>query len=261
MPCGILVPPLGCAISSCETANTSVKYNSIKQMNKLQPTTTVALAAALLFAGAAGVQAAGHVYDIPAVTSGTWNDKGVHQSGTGYQIGYNAKSPNEQAAYIEFNLTPAKGKTVTAAGTLVIGSTDYDIEAYWPNPDNNLDGNTHTQFKVGTRPQGSPTLSEILTGNNNISVYNDGPQGNSDLGYGWTPNGLHPGYVFDAFHYESTGQVGPALQNAVNAGGDYILWYVDRFDLLQDGDPCPVNYIWGSTSYTSAILLEITTSN
>jgi hypothetical protein len=70
-------------------------------------------------------------------------------------------------------------------------------------------------------------------------------------------DGFHFGATFDTFHYESTGQVGPYLQNAVNAGGNYIIWGNDDYDSGNTGE----NYIWGSTSYNTNIVLTIETSN
>jgi hypothetical protein len=221
-----------------------------------------ALLAATLCGGAVSVQAAGHTYNIAAITSGNWNDKGVRGSTTDgtptdYQIGFSTELPNEQCAYFEFDLDPAKGKTVTAAGVLIPGSNDYNITSYWANPDN---GNpSHTQFKVGVSPQGSDTLSQVLTGNNSTTIYLDGggdANRNADLGYEWVGNGLHKGEVFDCFHYTPS-----RFQNEVNSGGDWIMWSSDRYDFMQNGQLGPENYIWGSTSYNTGIILEITTSN
>jgi hypothetical protein len=231
-------------------------------MNTIQKLTGLS---ALFCLAAAGAHAAGHSYSLPCVASGNWNSANVRTANS-YLIGFNAQHPDESGAYFEFNLTPAQGKTITAATCLIIGSSDYDITCYWPNPDNQY-APDHTQFKVGICPQnagGHPfTVAQITTGNNIANLYHytcDANQ-NADLGYTWTPNGLHPGQLFDCFHYESTGQVGPALQNAVNAGGDYVLFACDRYDLLENGQECTVNYIWGSTSFTTANVLNLTTSN
>jgi hypothetical protein len=226
--------------------------------------------AVLLCLGATDVRAQ-HTYNLTAITCGNWNSAGIHDPTTLYQIGYSYTRPNEQIAYFEFDLTPAMGKTITSASIIIPGSTDYSINSYWANPDNN-DGpggsNTnHIQFKVGIRPMcstGYPeTLSTILTGNNNKSLYTnvDDANRNADLGYRWVPEGFHFGDAFDAFHYESTGQTGPYLQNAVNAGGVYILWAADVVDTTQAGPVAPENYLWGSTSYNTGIILTINTSN
>jgi hypothetical protein len=215
-----------------------------------------ALLAASLCVGAAGVHAG--TYHLTAITSGNWNSAGTRGATTLYQIGYNAKLPNKQTAFFEFNLTPVKGKTVTDATTLIPGSTDYDIEDYWPTPTAN-NTTDHFQFKVGIAPQGSDTLSQILTGNNSTTIYLDGGGDagrNQDLGYGWVMDGLHAGFQFDTFHYNTA-----RLQTEVNAGGDWVFWGCDRFDNAQNGGNAPVNYIWGSTSYNTGIILTITTSN
>jgi hypothetical protein len=218
---------------------------------------------ALLCFGAANGRAQGHTYNLTAITCGNWNSAGIHDPTTLYEIGYSFTRLQNQISYFEFNLTPLMGKTVTNAYTLIPGSTDYSISDYWSVPtENNL--NDHDQFKVGMRPMcstGDPeTLNEILTGNNNSSLYvniNDSNR-NPDLGYGWVMDGFHFGKQFDTYHYESTGQVGPYIQNAVNAGGDYIIWANDDFD---SGNTTGENYIWGSTSYNTDIVLTIVTTN
>jgi hypothetical protein len=238
---------------------------------KTTPQLLAGMAAVLLCMATTHVRAAGHTYNLTAITCGNWNSAGIHDPTTLYEIGYSYTRPSEQIAYFEFDLTPAMGKTVTSASILIPGSTDYSINSYWANPDNN-DGpggsNTiHIQFKVGVRPMSSTgypeTLSAILTGNNNKGLFvnvNDSNR-NPDLGYRWVPEGFHFGDSFDAFHYESVGQIGPYLQNAVNAGGDYILWAGDDVDSTQAGTAAPENYIWGSTSYNTGIVLTINTSN
>src|ERR1035438_7922223 len=201
----------------------------MKQMKKAQNI----LVASLLCIGAVGVQAANT--HITAITCGNWNSAGIHASGTSYRIGVNPQHPNMQAAYFEFNLAAVKGVKVTSCGILIPGSTDYNITSYWSNPDN---GNpSHIQFKVGTTSQGASSLSSILTGNNSTTVYNNAGK-NSDLGYDWVGDGLHSGLVFDAWHYESTGAHAPDVQNAVNAGGNYIFWTLDRYNKLQSGAQC-----------------------
>jgi hypothetical protein len=169
-------------------------------------------------------------------------------------------------------LDPVKGETVTDCTIVIPGSTDYNITSIWPVPDNddgpNNDNAISEQFKVRVAGQGSDTLSQILTGNNSSTIYLDGADfnRNPNLGYGWVSNGLHPNEAFDAFHYEEVGigeggkKIGPVVQDAVNAGGDYIFWAYDGFDAEANGEPGPENYIWGSTSYNTGIVLEITTT-
>jgi len=219
-------------------------------------------AAALGCGGGTPVQAQGHVYHLTAITSGNWNSAGIHDPTTLYQIGFSYQRPNNQIAYFEFDLTPCQGKTVTNAFTLIPGSTDYSITDYWGTPTENNPTN-HSQFKVGIRPMCNTnypvTLNEILTGNNNGTLYTDvnDANRNGDLGYGWVMDGFHFGTVFDTFHYESVGHIGPFLQMAVDAGGDYVLWGNDDYDSGNTGE----NYIWGSTSYNTNIVLTIETSN
>jgi hypothetical protein len=101
-------------------------------------------------------------------------------------------------------------------------------------------------------------LSAILTGNNNASLYLDVDDSNRnpDLGYGWVPNGFHFGTTFDLSTYNPS-----RFQTALNAGGDYILWAADDYDDTEAGVLAPENYIWGSTSYNTGIILTIHTSN
>jgi hypothetical protein len=217
-------------------------------------------AVALLCLSATQVQAQ-HQYNITAITCGNWNSAGIHDPTTLYEIGYSYTRPNAQIAYFEFNLTPAMGKTYTTAHLTIPGSTDYSINDYWVTPtENNL--NDHFQFKVGIRPMcntGYPeTLTEILTGNNNGSLFTNvhDPNRNQDLGYGWVMDGFHFGEGFDMSTFNPS-----RFQAALNAGGDYILWAADDYDVNQAGNAPPENYIWGSTSYNTGIILTINTSN
>src|SRR6185312_15407638 len=84
---------------------------------------------AALCLGAAGVQAS--TFNLNNLASGNWNDLNQRQANN-YQIGFSTERIRSQAAYFEYDLTPAKGKTVTGANLLIIGSTDYDIGAFWP---------------------------------------------------------------------------------------------------------------------------------
>jgi len=225
---------------------------------------------ALLCVAAAGAQAAGHTYNLTCIASGNWNSAG-HRTSSNYQIGYSTELPNEQADYFEFNLTPAKGKTITGANMLIPGSTDYSINSYWGNPDNGF--STHIQFKVRCAAQCNPaypiTLNQMLTGQNSTTTYINMSDfnRNTDLGYRWVPDGVHQGARFDCFHYEAVGtgeggkKVGPWLQNECNAGGDWCMVTYDGYDLNQAGQRPSENYIWGSTSFNTGIQLQIITSN
>ena len=246
---------------------THTNNNLIKNMN-LQILPTPITVMTLLCLGAAGAPAA--TFNLTCLNSGNWNSAGVRTS-SNYQIGYSVEHPDEQAAYFEFDLTPVKGHTITSANLLIVGSTDYNIESYWPNPDN---GNpTHIQFKVRCAAQSNPaypiTLAEMTTGNNSVTTYVNRSDfnRNTDLGYGWVADGLHPGVRFDCFHYEKVGigeggkKVGPWLQNECNAGGNWCMVTYDGYDFNQAGQRPAENYIWGSTAFNTGIQLQIITSN
>jgi hypothetical protein len=218
---------------------------------------TGGLVAAALCIGAAYAQAAGNTYNLNNLASGNWNILN-QRTANNYQIGFSTEHPNIQAAYFEYDLTPAKGKTVTGANLLIIGSTDYHISTFWPNHPGSP---PQVWFKVGVAAMNvnRATVSQIVTGNNIANLYHyqcDANQ-NPDGGYVWVKDGLHQGVRFDAFHYESTGKAPPRIQNAVNAGGDFVMWSCDRFDSGNDGE----NYIWGSTAFNSGNQFQIITSN
>ena len=220
-------------------------------------------AVALLCFNATQAQAGGHQYNLTAITCGNWNSAGIHDPTTLYEIGYSYTRPNAQIAYFEFDLTPAMGKTYTTAHLTIPGSTDYSINDYWVTPNEN-NVNDHTQFKVGIRPMCNPgypvTLNEILTGNNNGTLWTNVTDANrnSDLSYNWMPNGFHFGFAFHAFFYAPADAT---FQAAVTAGGPYIIWACDDDDVDQSGGIAPENNLWGSTSYNTGIILTIDTSN
>ena len=169
-----------------------------------------AVTAASLLGGTAGALAAGHTYNLANLASGNWSSQNVRTANL-YLIGFNAQHPNEQGAYFEFDLTPAQGKTISSANMLIIGSTDYHISD--AGRDIRL-AQTQHQFKVGIAPQnvGSDSVSQIVTGNNIANLYNNHGNSQNDNGYGWVTDGLHPGFHFDAWHYEGDGKRGPRLQ-------------------------------------------------
>jgi len=212
-------------------------------------------AASLLCLGVANLQAAGHTYHFANLASGNWNDLNQRQANS-YQIGFSTGRPHKQAAYFEFDLTPAKGKTVTDCNLLIVGSTDYHISSVGP-----INGVFTNKFRVGIGAQSrldTPfSVSQITTGNNIPNLYRDcgTPFYNEDLGYHLLTEGLHQGTLFDAFHFDS--ERGHRIQAAVNAGGKYILWARSENDNGNDG----VNYIWGSTAFNAGNILNITTSD
>ncbi len=234
-------------------------------MNAIQKLSGLAAMAATLCVGAVNVFAGGHTYNLTALSSGNWNSAGQRTS-SNYQIGYSTQHPNEQAAYFEFDLTPAKGKHITSANMLIPGSTDYTIGSWWPS-------HSEIAFKVRCAAQCNPaypiSLAEMTTGNNSTSTYVNMSDfnRNPDLGYGWVRDGLHRGFRFDAFHYESVGtgeggkKVGPWLQNECNAGGRWCMVTYDGYDTNRAGQRPAENYIWGSTSFNHGIQLQLITSN
>lgn len=210
----------------------------------------------MLCIGAASVKAAGHTYNLGNLASGNWNDQDQRQANS-YLIGFNAQRPHLQGAYFEFDLTPAKGKTISSANLLIIGSTDFHISDVWPN---HPAGQTANQFKVGVAPMTTSknSVSQLVTGNNIAGIYHSQVGGpNNDNGYAWVKEGLHTGQRFDAWHYEGNKQRTARLQPAVNAGGLFVMLVGDRFDTGNDGQ----NYIWGSTSFNGGNQLQINTSN
>jgi hypothetical protein len=235
---------------------------------KLQISPYKATALTLVCLGAASAQAA--VFNLNCIASGNWNSAGIRTSGN-YQIGYSLQHPNEQAAYFEFDLTPIKGHTISNANILIPGSTDYDIESYWPVPPASV--KNHIQFKVRMSAQCNPgypvTLAAMTTGNNSVNTWLNMADfnRNPDLGYGWVPDGLHPGFRFDCWHYEKVGigeggkKIGPWLQNEADQGGDWCMVACDGFDFNQAGQRPAQNYIWGSTAFNAGTQLQITTSN
>ena len=221
--------------------------------------------AAICCFSAATAFGAGHTFNLTCLATGNWNSAGTRTS-SNYQIGYSTELPNEQSDYFEFDLTTVKGHTITSANMLIIGSTDYSINSWWGS-------HTEIAFKVRCAAQCNPaypiTLAEMTTGQNSTITYTNMSDfnRNTDLGYGWVTDGLHPGFRFDCFHYESVGigeggkTVGPWLQNEANAGGKWCMVTYDGYDFNEAGTRPSENYIWGGTSFTSNIQLQVITSN
>jgi hypothetical protein len=237
-----------------EGSHSTSSFSTGKSLTKkIRSRLALCALAVLLCLGATNIRAQ-NTYNLTCITCGNWNSAGIHDPTTLYQIGYSYTRPNPQIAYFEFDLTPVMGKTVTNAGITIPGSTDYSINSYWVTK-------SEIAIKVGIRPQSTnypETLSQILTGNNSTSLYVnvEDPNRNQDLSYDWMTDGFHFGFEFGAFFYNPQ-----RFQAAVTAGGDYILWAVDDDDIEESGATAPENYIWGSTSYNTGIILTITTSN
>jgi hypothetical protein len=221
------------------------------------------MAILLLSCSFAGCLQAQVTHTFQCLAEGTWNGSGMHMATNGpYMIGYNYEYPVGQAAYFVFDLTSIQGKTVTGCSVYIPGSIDYAITDYWGTPDAN-NRNDHQQFKVGIAPQCANVtngaanfipLNTITNGNNvyNVFHYCLDPNDNGDLGYAWVMDGLHLGQNFGAFTYTTS-----RLQAEVGAGGQWAFWACDRFDSGAGAQ----NYIWGSTFYTTNIVLTISTAN
>ncbi|MDP9173256.1 MAG: hypothetical protein M3O30_05245 [Planctomycetota bacterium] len=193
--------------------------------------------------------------DLTCLSSGNWNDQGVHTVGT-YQIGYSTQFPHHQAAYFIFDYSSIKGKKVTGLSITITGSTDFHITDVWTNH------NPIHQFKVRIADQGPNSVNDIMHGNNNPLLYINAAdeQRNGQMGYGWVRDGLHPGFRFDAWHFQlptSQDFDGVTFQPEVNAGGIHALWACDAFD-NQAGNE---NYLWGHTNFNTGIVLHVTTTN
>jgi hypothetical protein len=211
--------------------------------------------AAVLCTGITNLQAQ-VTYDLPCLASGNWNTANQRQDDN-YQIGFSTEQPIEQAAYFLYDLTPVQGQTIVTANMLIIGSTDYHISTFWPNHQGSP---PQVWFKVGIVPQtvSRNSVDEIVNGDNIPGLYTGQIGSNAnDNGYAWVMDGLHEGVRFDAWHYEGTGHRPPRLQDAVNAGGLFVMWAADRFDNANDGE----NYIWGSTAFDAGNQLRIVTRN
>jgi hypothetical protein len=197
-------------------------------------------------ASSAAAPAQTTVFHLAATTCGTWNAAGVHTVGS-YQIGYSAQLPTKQAAYFIFDLTPVRGRVVTANNITIPGTTDFHITGDWPN---HPAGTPAVQFKAGMTPQNvaANSVNQITTGNNDVSLYNNAIR-EQDLGYGWVPDGLHAGKAFDAFHFNPG-----RLQALVDTGGLIAFWAVDRADINAGSE----NYIWGHSTCSAGIVMNVT---
>lgn len=200
---------------------------------------------ALLSLGTVTAQAA--TFHLKATTCGTWDSAGNHTVGE-YFTGFSFERPNNTVSYFIFDLTPVKGKKVTSCNLTITGTKDFTFTAIWSN---------HTpthQFKIGATPMNPAkmTVAQITTGNHNPSIWKN-VHSEQNLGYGWLPDGLHPGFRLDAFHYNNQ-----RLQAAVNAGGLFAMFGVERFHDRATGE----QYIWDDSHFAGAeLVMNITTSN
>jgi hypothetical protein len=153
-------------------------------------------------------------YRLSAVDCGTWDSLEVHTTGE-YFVGHSAARPNDTMSYFVFDLSPVAGKKVTAASIAIPGTSDWKITVAEPD--------AGSFFKLGTTPlPAGTTLAQVTVGGPNSTVYDD-VRAEQDLGFEWVPSGSTVN-TYDAFHYD-----GSRLQAAVNLGGLYPLFAVDRF--------------------------------
>jgi hypothetical protein len=158
----------------------------------------------------------GPIYRLAATSCGTWDSSGTHSVGH-YFVGHSIAKPNDTISYFVFDLTPARGKTLAAVSLIIPGTSDWKITVPEPGPTPLL------QFKLGTTPlPASLTLAEVTGGAADPKVYQD-VHAEQDLGFGWVSSGAMTS-AYDAFFYD-----GARIQTALNAGGPYPIFAVQRF--------------------------------
>lgn len=200
---------------------------------------------ALLCVSAVAVSAATH--DFKALSCGTWDSAGTHTVGE-YFTGFSKERSHDTVSYFIFDLSSIKGKKVTNCNLTIEGTKDFTFTAVWS-------GHTPVhQFKVGMTPMNPSklTVAQITTGNHNPAVWK-AVHSEQNLGYRWTPDGVHAGARFDAFHYNNQ-----RFQAAVNAGGQFAMFGVQRFSSGNTGE----QYIWENSKFAGAeLVMHVTTSD
>ena len=179
---------------------------------------------------------------LPALQCGTWNSLGIHTTGD-YFVGHSAARPNDTLSYFVFDLSPVRGKTITAASLTMPGTSDWRITVAEPAP------TTLLAFKLGTTPlPASLTLARVTGGASDQAVYQD-VRAEQDLGFGWFASGSTTN-TCDAFHYDNQ-----RLQRAANAGGMYALFAVDRFTNMSSTE----EYLYGGAACGPNVFLTVET--
>jgi hypothetical protein len=207
------------------------------------------LVARVLFAGS--LHLAGCTYDVTlgdvtshplaALSCGTWDSLGAHATGV-YFVGHTTAQPDDTLSYFVFDLTPVAGLTLTAASLTLPGTADWKITVAGPVT-------PALQFKLGTTPlPASLTLARVTGKSGDTGVYAE-VHAEQDLGFGWVSSGSDAN-TYDAFHYD-----GARLQDAVNAGGLYPLFAVQRFG----EDAATDEYLYGGGVFGPDIVLHLTT--
>jgi hypothetical protein len=178
-------------------------------------------------------------YALPAVTCGTWDSLGAHTVG-GYFVGHTTSSPDD-ISYFVFDLTAVQGRTVTHASLTIPGTSDWKITVSAPET-------PPLQFKLGATPlPASVTMTQVMGGSDDPDVYSD-VHAEQDLGFGWVSSGAAT-TTYGAFTYD-TGR----LQDAVNAGGPYAMFAVERFGETAGTD----EYLYGGGVCGPDIVLNVT---
>lgn len=179
-------------------------------------------------------------YRLAATSCGTWNSLGVHTTGE-YFVGHSAARPDDTLSYFVFDLSPIGVKTVVDASLVVPGTSDWKITLPEPGTTALFD------FKLGTTPlPASLTFAQVTGGASDPTVYND-VHAEQDLGFAWVPSGTTTN-TYDAYHYDSG-----RLENAVNAGGLYALFAVERFG----GTATTDEYLYGGGECSANIVLTV----
>jgi hypothetical protein len=179
-------------------------------------------------------------YALAATTSGTWDSSGVHATGV-YFVGHTTDPPDDTLSYFVFDLTPVAGKTVTDASLTLPGTSDWKITVPGTQP-------LALQFKLGATPlPASLTLAQVTGGSDDTSVYPD-VSAEQDLGFAWVPSGSTTN-TYGAFTYDTT-----RLQDAVNAGGLYPIFAVQRFGQTAT----TAEYLYGGGVFGPGIVLDVT---
>jgi hypothetical protein len=165
----------------------------------------------------------------------------VHRTGV-YFVGHTIQTPDDTLSYFVFDLTAVEGQTVTAATVTLPGTSDWKITVPAPMT-------AALEFKLGMTPlPASLTLARVTTGNGDTGVYSE-VHAEQDLGFAWVSSGSEA-TAYDAFHYD-----GARLQAAVNAGGLYPIFAVQRFGETASTD----EYLYGGGVFGPDIVLHMTT--
>jgi hypothetical protein len=173
---------------------------------------------------------------------GKWDSSGTHTPGQ-YFVGHTSHPPDDTISYFVFDLTPVRGMTLTDAHLAIPGTADWKVTVPTPAGDPPL------AFKVGITPlPGGLTLDQVTAGHADPSVYQH-VHAEDDLGFGWFQSG-NDTHAVGAFTYDTA-----RLQAAVDAGGPYALFAVQRFGEQIGTD----EYFYGGGVCGPGIVLRITT--